>query len=171
MWRSFFKHFALHALAHFTIPTSVWFSRGRTQATSASQEKQNRYIQGYERALNPTKYFSNDASGDRFLFLEAFFAWRNKTLTLFEMTHKNTHWQRGTVCVCVYHTSCAVLYIQTQSAVTVASLQHANSLTAIQNQLYWELMSSYNRMICKPLLTHWIQYKDQIFNVGRFVSY
>lgn len=73
IWSSFLKHFALRALAHFTIPKSVWLSRGITQSTSASQEKQKRYVQGYERTVNPTKYFSNDASGDQFHILEAFY--------------------------------------------------------------------------------------------------
>lgn len=72
VWGSFLKHFALHALAHFTIPKSVWLSRGITQSTSVGQEKQKRYVQGYERTVNPAKYFPNDASEDQFRFLEAF---------------------------------------------------------------------------------------------------
>ena len=68
----FFKNiFALRALARFTIPKSVWLSGGITQSTSAGQQKQKRYVRGYERTVNPTKYFSNDASGDQFPFLEA----------------------------------------------------------------------------------------------------
>lgn len=68
----FLKHFALHALAHIPIPKSVWLSRGRTESTWVSQEKQNWYVQGYERTVHPTKYFSNDASGDTFQFPDHF---------------------------------------------------------------------------------------------------
>lgn len=70
------KHFALRALAHFTIPKSVWLSRGITQPMSASQEKQKRYVQGYERTVNPTKYFSNDAGGGSVSLPGGFFCLR-----------------------------------------------------------------------------------------------